>query len=156
MHDKYDTLADFLPLTPDLQAERLRELRRLFPDLFDGEGQLKADELKQLTGVDANSREHYDFTWNGKRHAKAKAYRPTTATLTHDEQRSVNADSSGGNLIIEGENLESLKCLLAAYRDAIKCIYIDPPYNTGNDFVYSDDYSETRRAYSISLMYHYK
>lgn len=147
MHDSNDTLADFLPLTPDLQAERLRELRRLFPDLFDGEGQLKADELRQLTGEALNSREHYDFTWNGKRHAKAKAYRPTTATLTHDEQRSVNAEVSGGNLIIEGENLESLKCLLAAYRDAIKCIYIDPPYNTGNDFVYSDDYSETRRAY---------
>lgn len=142
-----DTLASLLPLTPDVQAERLAELRRLFPDLFDGEGRLKPDDLKQLTGEAVATREHYEFTWNGKRHAKANAYQPATATLTFDEARSVNPDKSGGNLIIEGENLESLKCLLAAYRDSVKCIYIDPPYNTGNDFVYSDDYSETRQAY---------
>lgn len=142
-----DTLTSLLLQTPDLARERLAELRRLFPDLFDGEGKLKPDELKQLTGEAVRTREHYEFTWNGKRHAKANAYRPAAATLTFDESRSVNPDTSGGNLIIEGENLESLKCLLAAYRESVKCIYIDPPYNTGNDFVYSDDYSESRKAY---------
>lgn len=142
-----DTLASLMLQTPDLAAERLAELRRLFPDLFDGEGKLKPDELRQLAGEAGHNREHYAFNWNGKRHAKANAYRPATATLTYDETRSVNPEKSGGNLIIEGENLESLKCLLAAYRESVKCIYIDPPYNTGNDFVYSDDYSDTRRAY---------
>ncbi|MHB1214557.1 MAG: site-specific DNA-methyltransferase [Thiobacillus sp.] len=142
-----DTLASLMLQTPDLAAERLTELRRLFPDLFDGEGKLKSDELRQLAGEAVHNREHYEFIWNGKRHAKANAYRPATATLTYDEIRSVNPEKSGGNLIIEGENLESLKCLLAAYRESVKCIYIDPPYNTGKDFVYSDDYSDTRRAY---------
>ena len=67
--------------------------------------------------------------------------------MTYDETRSVNSDQANGNLIIEGENLESLKCLLAAYRGAVKCIYIDPQYNTGKDFVYSDNYNEQRQAY---------
>ena len=145
--DQPETLASLLLQTPDLAAERLAELRRLFPDLFDGEGKLKPDEFKQLAGETVHTREHYEFTWNGKRHAKANAYRPATATLTFDETHSVNPEQSGGNLIIEGENLESLKCLLAAYRESVKCIYIDPPYNTGKDFVYSDDYSESRKAY---------
>jgi adenine-specific DNA-methyltransferase len=136
-----------MPNTPDLQQERLQELKRLFPDLFDGEGQLKLDDLKQLAGEPSQHKERYDFTWSGKRNAKQAAYSPTTAALTYDETRSVNPDKAGGNLIIEGENLESLKCLLAAYRGAIKCIYIDPPYNTGKDFVYSDNYNEQRQAY---------
>jgi len=130
-----------------VQQERLQELKRLFPDLFDGEGQLKLDDLKQLAGEAVHNKERYDFTWSGKRNAKQAAYSPTTAALTYDETRSVNHDKAGGNLIIEGENLESLKCLLAAYRGAVKCIYIDPPYNTGKDFVYSDNYNEERKSY---------
>ncbi|MDD2801592.1 MAG: site-specific DNA-methyltransferase [Methylococcales bacterium] len=136
-----------MPNTPDVQQERLQELKRLFPDLFDGEGRLKLDDLKQLAGEPSQHKERYDFTWSGKRNAKQAAYSPTTAALTYDETRSVNPDKAGGNLIIEGENLESLKCLLAAYRGVIKCIYIDPPYNTGKDFVYSDNYNEQRQAY---------
>ncbi|MDI1229686.1 MAG: site-specific DNA-methyltransferase [Methylobacter sp.] len=136
-----------MPNTPDGQQQRLQELKRLFPDLFDGEGQLKLDDLKQLTGEAVHNKERYDFTWSGKRNAKQAAYNPTTAALTYDETRSVNPGKANGNLIIEGENLESLKCLLAAYRGAIKCIYIDPPYNTGKDFVYSDNYNEQRQAY---------
>lgn len=142
-----DKLNDLLPTTPDVQAERLAELKRLFPDLFDGEGQLKLDEIKQLTGDEPQCRERYDFSWYGKRKSKEAAYTPTTATLSYDEARSINPDKADGNLIIEGENLESLKTLLSAYRESIKCIYIDPPYNTGNDFVYSDNYSEEKRAY---------
>ncbi len=132
-----ETLNDLLPTTPDIQAERLQELKRLFPDIFDGEGRLKLDDIKQLVGDDPQCRERYDFSWYGKRHAKAKAYKPTTATLSYDERRSVNPDKADGNIIIEGENLETLKTLLEAYRESIKCIYIDPPYNTGKDFVYS-------------------
>lgn len=142
-----NTLQNKMPITPDGQQERLQELKRLFPDLFDGEGQLKLDDLKQLTGDAGHNKERYDFTWSGKRNAKQAAYSPTTAALTYDETRSVNPDKANGNLIIVGENLESLKCLLAAYRGAVKCIYIDPPYNTGKDFVYSDNYNEERKAY---------
>lgn len=140
-------LNDLLPTTPDIQAERLEELKRLFPDIFDGEGRLKLDDIKQIVGDEPQCRERYDFSWYGKRNAKAKAYEPTTATLSYDEQRSVNPEKADGNIIIEGENLESLKTLLAAYRESIKCIYIDPPYNTGKDFVYSDNYTEDKKAY---------
>ncbi|MDI1291431.1 MAG: site-specific DNA-methyltransferase [Methylobacter sp.] len=136
-----------MPNTPDGQQQRLQELKRLFPDLFDGEGRLKLDDIKQLAGETVHNKERYDFTWSGKRNAKQAAYNPTTAALTYDETRSVNPGKANGNLIIEGENLESLKCLLAAYRGAVKCIYIDPPYNTGKDFVYSDNYNEQRQAY---------
>jgi adenine-specific DNA-methyltransferase len=142
-----NTLQSKMPNTPDGQQERLQELKRLFPDLFDGEGQVKIDDLKQLTGEASHNKERYDFTWSGKRNAKQAAYSPTTAALTYDETRSVNPGQANGNLIIEGENLESLKCLLAAYRGAVKCIYIDPPYNTGKDFVYSDNYNEERKTY---------
>jgi adenine-specific DNA-methyltransferase len=142
-----EKINDLLPTTPDMQAERLQELKRLFPDLFDGEGQLKLDEIKQLTGDEPQCRERYDFSWYGKRKAKEVAYTPTTATLSYDEKRSVNPEKADGNLIIEGENLETLKTLLSAYHKSIKCIYIDPPYNTGKDFVYSDNYTEGKRAY---------
>lgn len=142
-----DKLNDLLPTTPDMQQERLEELKKLFPDMFDGEGRLKLDDIKQLTGDEPQCSERYDFSWYGKRNTKSKAYTPTTATLSYDESRSVNPDKADGNIIIEGENLESLKTLLAAYRESIKCIYIDPPYNTGKDFVYSDNYTEDKRAY---------
>lgn len=142
-----EKLSDYLPTSPDVQAERLAELKRLFPDLFDGEGQLKLDEVKQLVGDEQPSQERYDFSWYGKRKAKETAYTPTTATLSYDESRSVNPEKADGNLIIEGENLETLKTLLSAYREKVKCIYIDPPYNTGKDFVYSDNYTEDKRAY---------
>jgi len=136
-----------MPNTPDVRQERLQQLKELFPDLFDGEGNLGAEELKLLTGEELMSSERYEFNWSGKRNAKLAAYEPTTATLTKDEKRSVFPEKANGNVIIEGENLESIKCLLAAYRGSIKCIYIDPPYNTGNDFVYSDNYTEDRKAY---------
>jgi adenine-specific DNA-methyltransferase len=140
-------LDDLMPNTPNVGDERLAELRRLFPDLFDGEGHIKLDDLKQLTGELPPQRERYDFTWSGKHNAKAEAYRPTSATLTYDEARSVNPEKADGNLIIEGENLAALKCLLPAYKGQVKCIYIDPPYNTTGDFIYSDNYHEGRKPY---------
>ena len=131
--------------TPDLLNERLARLKTEFPDLFTNEGQLNRAELLRLTGQ--QDREHFDFQWWGKSTAKRNAFTPTTAALHYDEARSVNPDKAGGNAIIEGENLEVLKLLLCAYRGQVKCIYIDPPYNTGNDFVYKDNFAEDKSAY---------
>ena len=147
-----DTLADtrvsdLMPETPDLNAERLAKLKELFPDLFTDEGGLNESELKKLVDPSSvNETERYEFRWFGKSDAKRKAFTPTRATLTYDERRSVNPEASE-NVIIEGENLKVLKLLLRSYREQIKCIYIDPPYNTGKDFVYSDNYTEDRVPY---------
>lgn len=133
--------------TPDLNKERLETLKKLFPDLFTHEGQLNINELKKV--VDPQSvgeTERYEFRWFGKSKAKRDAFTPTDATFIFDEKRSFNPENSE-NFIIEGENLEALKLLSNSYREKIKCIYIDPPYNTGEDFVYSDNYSEDRKVY---------
>lgn len=141
-------LNDLLPTTPDLRAERLAELKRLFPDLFTNEGRLDPDELKRLVAPnEVHETERYEFKWYGKAASKREAFTPTTATLVYDEARSVNPDKAGGNMIIEGENLEALKLLLAAYREQVKVICIDPPYNTGKDFIYKDNYAKDRKSY---------
>jgi len=131
--------------TPDLLQERLDRLKADFPDLFTNEGKLNPAELQRLTQEEG--RERFDFSWWGKAAAKRKAFAPTTAALRYDEARSVNPELANGNAIIEGENLEVLKLLLSAYRGQVKCIYIDPPYNTGNDFVYKDNFAEGISAY---------
>jgi len=148
MTDTPDTLQDHLPTTPDLRAERLAELKRLFPDLFTNEGRLNPDELRQLVEPnEVHESERYEFKWYGKAASKREAFTPTTATLVYDETRSVNPDKANGNMIIEGENLETLKLLLNAYREQVKCIYIDPPYNTGKDFIYRDNYKKDKANY---------
>lgn len=136
-----------MPLTPDWNKERLETLKSLFPDLFTVEGKLNTDELKKLIDPQSiNETERYEFRWFGKSQAKRNAFTPSNATLVFDEKRSVKPDQAE-NLIIEGENLEVLKLLSSAYREKIKCIYIDPPYNTGKDFVYSDNFTQDKRAY---------
>lgn len=142
-----ETIKDLMPQTPDLNAERVAKLKELFPDLFTGEGGLNEDELRKLVDPQSiNETERYEFRWFGKSQAKRDAFTPSKATLVYNEARSVNP-TAAENLIIEGENLEVLKLLLSAYREEIKCIYIDPPYNTGKDFVYSDNYTEARKPY---------
>ena len=142
-----ETIKDLMPQTPDLNAERVAKLKELFPDLFTGEGQLNEDELRKLLDPrSVNEPERYEFRWFGKSQAKREAFTPSKATLVFDEARNVNP-TAAENLIIEGENLEVLKLLLCAYREEIKCIYIDPPYNTGNDFIYSDNYAEGKQPY---------
>jgi adenine-specific DNA-methyltransferase len=142
------SLNDLLPTTPDGREERLAVLKRLFPDLFTNEGRLNPDELKQLVEPNAvHEAERYEFKWYGKAASKREAFTPTTATLVYDEARSVNPDKADGNMIIEGENLETLKLLLNAYREQVKCIYIDPPYNTGKDFIYRDNYKKDKANY---------
>lgn len=141
-------LNDLLPTTLDGREERLAELKRLFPDLFTNEGRLNPDELKQLVEPNVvHETERYEFKWYGKAASKREAFTPTTATLVYDEERSVQPDKADGNMIIEGENLEVLKLLLNAYREQVKCIYIDPPYNTGKDFIYRDNYKKDKASY---------
>ena len=131
-----DELNDLMPISPDHNRERLDTLKQLFPDLFTNEGKLNPDELKKLIAADLVSEtERYEFRWHGKSASKRTAFAPSKAALVYDPARSVNPDKAGGNMIIEGENLEVLKLLTSAYRERIKCIYIDPPYNTGKDFV---------------------
>jgi adenine-specific DNA-methyltransferase len=133
--------------TTDWNKERLETLKKLFPDLFTNEGKLNIDELKKVVDPKSVSEtERYEFRWFGKSQAKRNAFSPSNATLIYDEQRSINPRESE-NLIIEGENLEVLKLLSGSYREKIKCIYIDPPYNTGKDFVYSDNFSQDKKAY---------
>jgi adenine-specific DNA-methyltransferase len=134
--------------TPDLNEERFEILKNLFPDLFTVEGKLNPDELKKIVDPElVKETERFEFKWFGKSAAKRSAYTPSKATLVYDEERSVNPDFADGNMIIEGENLETLKCLLSAYRERIKCIYIDPPYNTGNDFIYNDNFRDSTDSY---------
>ncbi len=134
--------------TPDLNKARLDTLKSLYPDLFTFEGKLNSDELKKIVDPELISEtERFDFNWFGKSEAKRNAFTPSKATLIYDEERSVNPEFAAGNMIVEGENLESLKCLRSAYREKIKCIYIDPPYNTGKDFIYSDKWDENKEDY---------
>lgn len=139
---------DQLNLTsPDMKQARLNELKRLFPDLFDGEGGLDDAALRALTSPDgATSTERFRFEWAGKQQSKRYAFAPSRATLVADPDRSVDFETTN-NLMIEGDNLEVLKLLQKTYFERVKCIYIDPPYNTKNDFIYPDDYSETKKAY---------
>ena len=131
----------------DWNKERLAQLKSLMPDLFTNDGQLNINELKKV--VDPNlvtETERYEFRWFGKSNAKREAFTPTDATLVYDKHRSVNPTESD-NLIIEGENLAVLKLLSNSYREQVKCIYIDPPYNTGKDFVYSDKFNQDKAEY---------
>jgi len=133
--------------TTDWNKERLEQLKQLMPDLFTNDGELNINELKKVVDPKSvNETERYEFRWFGKSNAKREAFTPTDATLVYDEARSVNPNESE-NLIIEGENLAVLKLLSKSYREQVKCIYIDPPYNTGKDFVYSDKFNQDKKEY---------
>lgn len=142
-----ENINDLMPLSKDWNKERLTQLKNLFPDLFTNEGKLNIEELKKVVDpASVSETERYEFRWFGKSAAKRNAYTPSNATLMFDDARSVNPNESE-NLIIEGENLEVLKLLSDSYREQIKCIYIDPPYNTGKDFVYTDNFTEEKKPY---------
>lgn len=106
--------------------------------------------LRQLLGDDAmeDAEEMYQFTWPGKQEARREAARPTTKTLRPVVEDSVDWDHTQ-NLYIEGDNLEVLKLLQKSYMGKVKMIYIDPPYNTGNDFVYDDDFAVSQDDYDL-------
>lgn len=139
-HDKVATE------TPDLLAERIERLRELFPEAF-AEGKVDFSKLRAALGDTVDERpERYLFTWAGKRDAIRILQTPSRATLVPCPEESVNFDTTQ-NLFIEGDNLEVLKLLYKPYFGRVKMIYIDPPYNTGNDFVYPDDYKDPLDTY---------
>ncbi|MBI4745767.1 MAG: site-specific DNA-methyltransferase [Deltaproteobacteria bacterium] len=131
----------------DIKQDRLQRLKGLFPELF-SENQIDWEKLKAAFGNDINfANERYVLNWAGKADAFKILQQPTTATLKPAPEESVNFDTSE-NLFIEGENLEVLKILQKAYYNKVKCIIIDPPYNTGSDsFIYPDRFSEKKEDY---------
>jgi adenine-specific DNA-methyltransferase len=132
--------------TPDLPAERLTALRELFPDIFT-EGKVDSSKLRAAVGDLADDTpERYTFSWAGKRDAIRLLQTPTRATLVPARDESLDFDATQ-NLFIEGDNLEVLKLLYKPYFGRVKMIYIDPPYNTGNDFVYPDNYADPLATY---------
>ena len=136
-----------LPITSvDPFAERVTALGRLFPEALT-DGRPDASKLNALLGVAAAAgAERYGLSWAGKSDALKTLRQLTTATLLPAPSESVNWDTTG-HAIIEGDNLEVLKVLQHAYHGKVKLIYIDPPYNTGGDFIYPDDYAEGLASY---------
>ena len=127
-------------------AGNLQCLKATFPDAF-VEGKVDFDVLKQLLGGQVDEREErYGLSWHGKRLARQLALTPSTGTLRPCPAESVDWERTR-NLMIEGDNLEVLKLLQKSYAGKIKLIYIDPPYNTGKDFVYPDDFRDGIRNY---------
>ncbi len=135
--------------TPDVAAENRAALARLFPGVL-ADGVLDATKLGELLDMAvaqvADERERYGLQWAGKSEALRCLLTPSRATLVPDLDQSNDFDNAR-NVFIEGDNLEVLKLLQKAYNDRVKLIYIDPPYNTGRDFVYTDDFSDTTRRY---------
>ena len=130
----------------DVIAENVERLRELFPEAFT-EGRIDFDVLKQLlSGALEERDEKYGLNWHGKRRARQLALTPSTGTLRPCPEESVDWDSTK-NLMIEGDNLEVLKLLQKSYSGKVKLIYIDPPYNTGRDFVYPDDFRDSIQNY---------
>jgi adenine-specific DNA-methyltransferase len=131
----------------DLVAENIERLRELFPEAFANEGKIDFDVLRQLLGdrVD-DGEERYGLNWHGKRAARQLALTPSTGTLRPCPEESVDWDTTQ-NIFIEGDNLEVLKLLQKSYSGKVKLIYIDPPYNTGKDFVYPDNFQDSIKNY---------
>ena len=130
----------------DLIADNIDHIKALFPEVCT-EGKIDFEVLKQLLGEAVEEREEkYGLNWHGKRRARQLALMPSTGTLRPCPADSVDWDTTR-NLMIEGDNLEVLKLLQKSYARKVKLIYIDPPYNTGKDFVYPDDYRDNIRNY---------
>ncbi len=137
--------------SPNLVAENIAKLMALFPELVtEGlEGMaVNVDVLKQLVGDQSitDAEEKYGLNWHGKRRARQLALTPSTGTLRPCHEDSVDWDNTQ-NLMIEGDNLEVLKLLQKSYAGKVKLIYIDPPYNTGKDFVYPDNFQDNIKNY---------
>ncbi|RLP85949.1 site-specific DNA-methyltransferase [Geobacillus stearothermophilus] len=130
----------------DIVKANIEALKQLFPEVVT-EGKIDFEKLKLILGEEIETRnEKYEFTWHGKTQAMKLAQTPSTGTLRPDKASSKNWDTTE-NLYIEGDNLEVLKLLQKSYFGKIKMIYIDPPYNTGKDFVYKDDFRDNIKNY---------
>ena len=133
-------------LSMDLEAESRSRLAAVFPECF-SEGKLDLEKLLALCGsYTADDFEKYEFRWKGKADCLKLAQKRSAATLRPCRAESVDFDTTQ-NLYIEGDNLEVLKLLQTAYYRQVKMIYIDPPYNTGHDFVYADDFADPLAKY---------
>lgn len=130
----------------NLVQENINKIKELFPNVISEDstnGQINFDLLKKELGIDDNNiKEKYELTWVGKSNAILEANKQINKTLRPVKEKSVNFDDTK-NIYIEGDNLEALKILQESYLNKIKFIYIDPPYNTGKDFVYRDNYRKT-------------
>ena len=136
--------------SPDLSQDNIAKIRDLFPgcvtEAADENGKLRLavdfDQLRQELSdhIVEGGQERYRLDWPGKREALALANAPIAKTLRPAREESVDFDTTQ-NLFIEGDNLEALKLLQQTYLGKVKMIYIDPPYNTGNDFIYEDDFA---------------
>lgn len=143
--------------TPDLAEENYKKLAALFPDAvtetIDDDGNVVRAIDKDVLTQEINAQviddgqERYQFTWPDKKKSVVLANQPIAKTLRFEKEKSVGKDGTPGgadseNIYIEGDNLDALKLLQETYLGKVKMIYIDPPYNTGTDFVYADDFSQ--------------
>ena len=132
--------------TGNLLAEQTEQLRGVFPEVFT-EGKVDWEKLRAALGNLVDDRpERYSFTWAGKRDAIRLLQTPSRATLVPAKEESVNFDTTQ-HLFIEGDNLEVLKLLYKPYFGRVKMMYFDPPYNTGNDFIYPDSFADPLDSY---------
>ena len=130
----------------DILSENIFKIKKIFPGVI-VDGKIDFEMLKSILGEDIDdSREKYSFTWPGKTQAIKESQKQSNGTLRPCKDESKNWDTTQ-NLYIEGDNLEVLKLLQKSYYNKIKCIYIDPPYNTGKDFVYKDNYADNLENY---------
>lgn len=130
----------------DIVGDRARQLRDLYPEAF-SEGRIDFEKLKLALGDELEERsERYAFSWAGKRNAVRMLQAPSRATLVPSRSDSVNPDNTE-HVFIEGENLEVLKLLYRSYAGRVKMVYIDPPYNTGKDFIYPDNFADPLDVY---------
>ena len=121
-------------------------MKEIFPDIVT-ENKIDFDKLKLILGEEIDeSKEKYSFTWPGKIQAIKESQKQSMGTLRPYKDESKNWDTTQ-NLYLEGDNLEILKLLQKGYYNKIKCIYIDPPYNTGKDFIYKDNYQDNLENY---------
>ena len=134
-----------------IDEERIKQLKELFPEAFT-DGKVNFAILKEeIAGLDDelledNEEESYGLRWPGKKEARKLAFLPPHGTLKYAEGEGVNEEFTK-NIFIEGDNLEVLRILQKSYARKIKLIYIDPPYNTGQDFIYKDDFSDPVEKY---------
>lgn len=130
----------------DILEENIKKMKQLFPEVF-VEDKIDFNKLEQILGNYVEKQdERYNFNWNGKGKALRISQTSSTGTLRPAKEESKNWDATE-NLYIEGDNLEVLKLLQKSYHNKVKMIYIDPPYNTGKDFVYPDNYRDNIKNY---------
>ncbi len=146
MKEELEIINEVANGSPDFRTELAEQLAELAPEAI-ADGKIDVEKLKELLQGDASdTSERFGLFWPGKKRAMRAAQTPTTATLRPDKENSKDWDTTQ-NVFIEGDNLEVLKVLQKHYHGKIKMIYIDPPYNTGKDFVYPDNFKEGLETY---------